>query len=466
MRLYDSRTRAVEIIKPRRSRLLAMYCCGPTVYRDAHVGNLRTFLLGDLVGRVAATEGLSVQAIQNITDVGHMVQDSDIDPTGEDKVLVQARREGRSALDIARHYESGFHRDLDRLGIRPAMAYPRASDSIGLMHELIEVLMAAGHAYVGTTGTVFFDARSFPDYGAISGNRLDSLKPGHRFEHEIDAGKRFHADWALWKSADPARREMVWDSPWGPGFPGWHIECSAMSLHYLDRSVDVHIGGIDLRFPHHENERAQSDAATGVEVVRHWVHGEHLLFEGRKMAKSTGNVLLLDDIVGAGHDPLGLRLAFLEHRYRAQLNLTWATIGAADRTLIRWRAAVAGWAEAPSRPVPAALRAELAERFADDLDTAGVLRLLRQVEKDSAIEPGAKFELFAAADHVLALDLARDVGKGGSPTRLPDGAADLLDRRTAARAAKDWTSADHLREELAKLGVTVVDTPQGQQVVG
>ena len=210
---------------------------------------------------------------------------------------------------------------------------------------------------------------------------MDSLKPGHRFEHEIDAGKRFHADWALWKFADPARREMVWDSPWGPGFPGWRIECSAMSIHYLDRFVDVHVGGIDLRFPHHENERAQSDAATGQQVVRHWVHGEHLLFEGRKMAKSTGNVILLDDIVGVGHDPLALRLAFLEHRYRAQLNLTWATIGAADRTLTRWRTAVAGWAESPSRPVPAALRAEVAERFADDLDTAGALRLLRQVEE-------------------------------------------------------------------------------------
>lgn len=466
MRLYDSRTRAVETIKPRRAGLLAMYCCGPTVYRDAHVGNLRTFLLGDLVARVAATEGLSVQTVQNITDVGHMVQDADIDPTGEDKVLAQARREGRSALDIARHYEAGFHRDLDRLGIRPAMAYPKASDSIGLMHELIEVLMAAGHAYVGTTGTVFFDARSFLDYGAISGNRLDSLKPGHRFEHEIDAGKRFHADWALWKSADPARREMVWDSPWGPGFPGWHIECSAMSIHYLDRFVDVHVGGIDLRFPHHENERAQSEAATGQQVVRHWVHGEHLLFEGRKMAKSTGNVILLDDIVGAGHDPLALRLAFLEHRYRAQLNLTWATIAAADRMLTRWRIAVAEWAESPSRPVPASLRAELAERFADDLDTAGALRLLRGVEKDTAIEPGAKFELFATADHVLGLDLARDVGKGGAETRLPDGAADLLDRRAAARAAKDWASADRLRDELAKLGVTVVDTPKGQQVVG
>ncbi|HKA69017.1 MAG TPA: cysteine--tRNA ligase [Actinomycetes bacterium] len=466
MRLYDSRTRAVETIKPRRAGLLAMYCCGPTVYRDAHVGNLRTFLLGDLIGRVAATERRSVQTVQNITDVGHMVQDADIDPTGEDKVLAQARREGRSALDIARHYESGFRRDLDRLGIRPAMAYPRASDSIGLMHELIDVLMAAGHAYVGATGTVFFDSRSFPDYGAISGNRLDSLKPGHRFEHEIDAGKRFHADWALWKSADPARREMVWDSPWGPGFPGWHIECSAMSLHYLDRSVDVHVGGIDLRFPHHENERAQSDAATGREVVRHWVHGEHLLFEGRKMAKSTGNVILLDDIVGAGHDPLALRLAFLEHRYRAQLNLTWATIGAADRTLARWRAAVAGWAEQPSRPVPAALRGELVERFADDLDTAGALRLLRQAEKDTAIDPGAKFELFAAADQVLGLDLAREVGRAGAVIRLPDGATDLLDRRMAARAAKDWTTADQLRDELAKLGVTVVDTPRGQQVVG
>ena len=466
MRLYDSRTRAVETIRPRRAGLLAMYCCGPTVYRDAHVGNLRTFLLGDLIGRVATSEGLSVRTVQNITDVGHMVQDADIDPTGEDKVLAQARAEGRSALDIARHYEAGFHRDLGRLGIRPAIAYPRASESIDLMHELIEELMAAGHAYVGTTHTVFFDAQSFPDYGAISGNRLDSLKPGHRFEHELDAGKRFHADWALWKAADPARREMVWDSPWGWGFPGWHIECSAMSIRLLERSVDVHVGGIDLRFPHHENERAQSNAATGQEVVQHWVHGEHLLFEGRKMAKSTGNVILLDDIVAAGHDPLALRLAFLEHRYRAQLNLTWATIGGADRTLARWRSAVAGWAESPSRPAPEPLRTEIAERFADDLDTAGALRLLRQAEKGGGIDPGAKFELFAAVDAVLGLDLTRDIGKAGSSASqsLPDGATDLLQRRDAARTAKDWATSDELRDELAKLGIKVIDTVDGQQI--
>ncbi len=465
LRLYDSRTREAEAIRPAHTGVLAMYCCGPTVYRDAHVGNLRTFLLGDLIGRTATAEGTVVRTVQNITDVGHMTRDIEIDPTGDDKILAQARLEGRSAMDIARHYESRFHQDLARLGIRPAQAYPRASESIDLMHEIIEVLLARGHAYVGTTGSVFFDARSFPDYGAISGNRLDSLKPGHRFEHEIDVGKRFHADWALWKAADPARRELVWDSPWGPGFPGWHIECSAMSLHLLDRGVDVHVGGIDLRFPHHENERAQSDATTGHEVVRHWVHGEHLLFEGRKMAKSTGNVILLDDVVAAGHDPLALRLAFLEHRYRAQLNLTWATIGAADRTLARWRASVAGWAESDSRPVPAPLRAEISQRFADDLDTAGALRVLREVEKDAGIDPGAKFELFAAVDEVLGLELAREVGKGRAPVeQLPAEVTELLAQREKARAARDWARSDQLRDQLAGLGVTVVDTPDGQQV--
>ncbi len=257
-------------------------------------------------------------------------------------------------MDVARHYEAAFHSDLSLLGIRPAQAYPRASESIGLMLDLIGRLVERGHAYVGEDGSVFYDAASFPTYGALSGNRLDALRPGHRFEGAVDEAKRFHADWALWKRAGD-RRQLVWDSPWGPGFPGWHIECSAMSVHFLGDVIDVHTGGIDLRFPHHEDERAQSDAAVGHEVVRHWVHGEHLLFEGRKMAKSSGNVVLLRDVVARGLDPLALRLAFLGTRYRTQVDLSWDAIAAADRQLTRWRDRVADWAEEPSRPVPAEL---------------------------------------------------------------------------------------------------------------
>ena len=460
LRLYDTRTRQVEPIEPAHRGGLRIYSCGPTVYRYAHVGNLRSYLLGDLIRRTAERNHLTVASCQNITDVGHLADDSEINPAGEDKIIAQARAEGRSALDLARHYEEAFRADCAALNIRPADAMPRASESIELMIELITRLLADGHAYQTPAGSVYFDARSFPGYGELSGNRLGDLRPGQR-TGEIDPGKRFHADWALWKSA-PAGRELTWAAPWGTGFPGWHTECSAMSLHYLGETIDVHTGGIDLRFPHHEDERAQSDSVTGHEVVRHWVHGEHLLFEGRKMAKSTQNVVLLGDLAERGLDPLALRLAFTEHRYRQQMNLTWSTLEAADATVRRWRQRVAEWANSPSRPMCAEYVARFTGAFDDDLDTPAALRVLRELEKDSEIPPGSKFETFAFADQLLGLDLARDIGRVPATPRLPAGAAELLQARAAARAAADWPAADRLRADLAALGVTVRDTPAGQ----
>ncbi len=462
LRLTDTRTRAVETLVPRSPGLLTVYACGPTVYRYAHVGNLRTFLLTDLVRRTAEMHGLRVKLVQNITDVGHLQDDSAVDATGEDKLLAQARLEDKSPFAIARFYEDAFHRDLALLNVRPADAYPRASEWIGSMISLISRLVDAGHAYVGTDGTVYFDAQSFEGYGAISGNRLEDLRAGHREDAEtLTAGKRFHADWALWKRAGEDR-EMTWDSPWGRGFPGWHIECSAMSLDLVGEHIDLHTGGIDLRFPHHEDERAQSDAAVGHEVVKHWVHGEHLLFEGRKMAKSTGNVVLVSDVVDRGHDPLSLRLAFLSSRYRQQANLSWDALAAADALLTRWRSAVAAWAEQPSEAIASSYRSEVLEAFDDDLDTPRALQVLRRLEKDAAVSDGGKFETFAWADRLLGLDLARLVGQPVMAAALPDGAAELMEARAVARAAKDFAASDRLRDELAALGVAVKDTPDGQ----
>jgi cysteinyl-tRNA synthetase len=438
-----------------------MYTCGPTVYRYAHVGNLRSYLLSDLIRRNGERHGLSVVVCQNITDVGHLADDAEIDPSGEDKILAEARAEGKSALDIARFYEDAFRADSLALNIAPPDFSPRASESIDLMISLIGKLIETGHAYVASSGSVYFDARSFPDYGAISGNRLDSLRPGHRFEGDVDENKRFHADWALWKDA-PAGRELTWDTPWGTGFPGWHTECSAMSLRYLGPVIDIHTGGIDLRFPHHEDERAQSNSVAGRDVVRHWVHGEHVLFEGRKMSKSAGNVVLVADLTARGLDPLAARLAFLEHRYRQQLNLTWPTLDAADATLRRWRERVAGWANEPSRPMCAEYAARVFGSVDDDLDTPSALRALRELERDPEIPEGSKFETFAAADRILGLELVRDIGRVPAPPILPAGAQDRLADRAAARERQDFAESDRLRAELAGLGVTVADTPEGQ----
>ncbi|MET7328724.1 cysteine--tRNA ligase [Nonomuraea sp. NPDC005650] len=447
LRIYDTRARQVEEIDA--GRAVRMYTCGPTVYRHAHVGNLRTYLLSDLIRRVLERRRVRVLACQNITDVGHLTD------SGDDKVLEQARAEGRSVRELARFYEDAFRADTSALNLRPPEHTPRASETVDLMIELIAKLIERGHAYEVPDGSVFFDVQTFPTYGEISGNRLDSLKPAHRID-AVDSRKRFHADWALWK---PSSGDLTWDSPWGPGFPGWHVECSAMSLRFLGSRFEIHVGGIDLRFPHHEDERAQSNSATGHEVVRHWVHGEHLLFDGRKMAKSTGNVVLLSDVVTAGLDPLAVRMAFLEHRYRQQLNLTWDTLRAADRTVRRWRARVAEWSESPSAPMSPDYADRVEAAFSDDLDTPSALRVLRDLERDESVAPGAKFETFLHVDQVLGLDLSTEIGKARV---LPPGAGELLRARERAREARDWEEADRLRDELAEMGVRVADTQDGQ----
>lgn len=446
--LYDTKSRGLVAVHD-TAGLVRMYCCGPTVYRDAHVGNLRTFLLSDLIRRTLHTLGRRVSIIQNITDVGHMSEDFE----GEDKLLAQSKTEHIDPLAVARKYEERFHADLAALNILPADKYPKASECIPLMQELIAKLIDHGNAYVGSDGSVYFDSSSFVGYGELSGNRLDALKPGHRFEYTDEGGKKFHADWALWKAAGH-RTELVWDSPWGLGFPGWHIECSAMSLHFLNGHVDVHVGGIDLRFPHHENERAQSNAIAGEETVGLWVHGEHLLFQGRKMSKSSGNVVLLNDVVERGFDPLALRLVFLENRYRSQMDLTWETIEAAHETLRRWRALVS-----QSRQGIPLADEKFMQALCSDLDTPRAIQNIRAIEKDSLLSIDEKAGRFLFADQVLGLDIARKEEARELSAEL----AAILAERADARAHKDWSESDRLRGLLEDQGLIIKDSPTGQE---
>jgi cysteinyl-tRNA synthetase len=445
MKLYDTQSRQLKEIDVTRKQI-QMYCCGPTVYRDAHVGNLRTFLLSDLIARVVRLNGSHPYLIQNITDVGHMSEDF----INDDKMLAQAKLEKVDPFEIARKYEAKFHQDLADLNIVPAAAYPRASESIDLMLTLIGKLIDADFAYVGSDSSVYFSAQKFASYGAISGNKLDSLKPGHRYEYSEDGAKRFHADWALWKAAGD-RMEMVWESPWGKGFPGWHIECSAMSLELLDGHIDIHVGGIDLRFPHHENERAQSNALINTEAVDLWVHGEHLLFEGKKMSKSSGNVVLLKDVIERGIDPLAIRLCFLENKYRSQMDLTWNSIEAAHETLKRWRLKMSQWGDDNKIKIDPEI--ELA--FNTDLDTPRVIMRLREIEKS---ESENKASIFRYADQVLGLDLDRPL----EAKILTPQMKSLLDERAVARTEKRWADSDRLRVELESLGLEIKDTPEGQ----
>jgi cysteinyl-tRNA synthetase len=445
MKLYDTQSRELKDVDVAQEQI-RMYCCGPTVYRDAHVGNLRTFLLADLIARVVVLNGSTPYLIENITDVGHMSEDF----VNDDKMLSQAKLEKIDPFEIARKYEARFHTDLAALNIEPAAAYPRASESIEMMLELIERLIEAEFAYVGSDSSVYFSAEKFQSYGAISGNKLDSLKPGHRYEYTEDGAKHFHADWALWKAAGD-RTEMVWDSPWGKGFPGWHIECSAMSLELLNGHVDIHVGGIDLRFPHHENERAQSNALINQEAVDLWVHGEHLLFEGKKMSKSSGNVLLLNDVIERGFDPLAIRLCFLENKYRSQMDLTWNSIEAADETLKRWRLKMTQWEPGLEITVDS----EIEAAFNTDLDTSRALIRLREIEKSTLAN---KASLFRYADKVLGLDLDRPIVQRVLTAEMQK----LLDERALARAEKRWSDSDQLRGQLENLGLEIKDTPEGQ----
>jgi len=469
MKLYDTAKREVVEITPIVAGVLKIYACGPTVYRDAHVGNMRTFLLTDLIKRFAQYQGLKVELIQNITDVGHMADDTGLGGIDEgqgdteDRVLAQAKTESVDALSIARKYEDNFHRDLKLLNIQTASKYPRASESIDLMIELIKQLIEKKHAYVGKEGTVFFDAKSFPSYGQISGNKLDELQPGYRFKGVSDPDKKFHADWALWKHAGENRTQLIWDTPWGKGYPGWHIECSAMSLKFLGNKIDIHTGGIDLRFPHHEDERAQSNAAANSEVVNHWIHGEHLLFEGRKMSKSSGNVLLVSDVIAKGLDPLAIRLALLEHRYRSQMDLTWNSISASHKNLNRIREKMQEWSKSNGK-FDENYITQFESALNEDLDTNKVLQLLRALEKDENVSNGDKFQTVLKFDEVLGLDLDSAPETKKEVVITPE-IKELLENRAKARLEKNWKLSDEIRDKLITIGIGIKDSDSGQEII-
>jgi len=456
VRFYDTLTRTVRDFTPHDAGQVTMYTCGPTVYRPVHIGNLRTFIAADLLRRALELEGMAVRKVMNITDVGHMTDDSQ-EQGGVDKMQLAAEDEGLSPAEIAEKYTASFHSDTDAVNILPAAAYPRATEHIAEMVSLTQTLVRRGHAYE-VDGMVYFDVDSFPAYGRLSHNSVDRLAAGHRTE-QVDPKKKRHYDFTLWRAAGP-RRQMRWPSPWGDGYPGWHVECSAMSLRHLGEHVDVHTGGADLIFPHHEDEIAQSEGATGHQVVGAWSHAHHLLSEGRKMAKSAGNFYRLADLVERGADPLAFRYLALQTRYREPTNFTWDALEAAGRGLGRYRRQMAEWFAGPV-PVTSEAAADLDRRFraavADDLNTPRALTVVAELAA-AAIEPGEKYQLLAAWDRFLGLDLDREVTARG---QLPPGAAEKIEARERARAGRDWGQADRIRVELAALGVEVIDTPEG-----
>jgi cysteinyl-tRNA synthetase len=452
VRLYSTLTRRREEFHPLEPGEARIYSCGPTVYRYAHVGNLRTYLFADVLCRVLEYLGHRVTQVMNITDVGHLTDDQF--DRGEDKMLLSARLESRSAEEIAEFYTNAFMEDARKVGIRPAQHYPRATAYVPRMLEIIARLIELGHAYE-VDGTVYYDIASFPEYGKLSRNTTEQLLAGAR--GEPDPRKRNPGDFTLWKAAR-GKRLQVWDSPWGPGFPGWHIECSAMSTALLGERFDIHTGGSDNVFPHHEAEIAQSEGAFGHQVVGYWMHGEHLMLSGARMAKSAGNFFRITEIEEQGFDPLAFRYLALQAKYRTKLNFSVEGLAGADRALRQLRARVAEWrvgADGPSGDFGQRFRAAMA----DDLDLPSAMALVAEVTR-SDLPPGARASLLLDWDRVLGLDLGRGVE---APTELPAGASDLLEQRERARSERDYATSDRLREELAALGVRVTDTRDGQR---
>jgi cysteinyl-tRNA synthetase len=491
IRVHNTLSRTKEKLVPREAGRIAMYVCGPTVYNHIHVGNARTFLTFDVIRRYLAWRGFDVTFVQNVTDV-------------DDKIINRANEEGRTAAEVAETYTYAFRSAMDELGILRPTFQPKATETIPEMIAMVERLLERGHAYV-VEGDVYFSVRSFPGYGKLSGRNIDDLESGARVD--VDERKQDPLDFALWKSAKPG--EPHWPSPWGEGRPGWHLECSVMSEEHLGLPFDIHGGGADLVFPHHENEIAQSEAATGTTFANYWLHGGMLQINAEKMSKSLGNFLLLRDVLAAYPAPV-VRLFMLQTHYRSPLDFSDLRLEEARSALERLENLVRNlrWARqshttATGAPVEAREALEVAvtdtrEKYVaemdDDFNTAGALGAIFELartansflsEHADVLSPAdcealeaveaAVAELLGALGIALAkpadstyppdvVDLARDLaGYGGRDA--DEAVRALLAARSAARAEKHWDAADAVRDGLAMLGFTIEDTPQGARVV-
>ncbi|MBI2886497.1 MAG: cysteine--tRNA ligase [Chloroflexi bacterium] len=451
LRFTNTLTRHKEEFVPREQGMARMYTCGPTVYRYAHIGNMRSYLMADGIRRALEHQGYRVEHVKNITDVGHMRQE--MVERGEDKMISAALAEGKSLQEIAAFYTQAFLQDEAKLGIAPATVFPRATDHVAEMIEITQQLVARGYAYV-VEGNVYFDVAKYPEYGRLSGNRLASLLEGVRVE--VDPQKRNQTDFALWKAAEPGRT-VKWPSPWGEGFPGWHIECTAMSTKYLGPQLDLHTGGVDNIFPHHEDELAQSEGAFGVPFVRYWVHGQHLLADGLKMAKSTGNSYTLSDLEERGFDPLAFRYLCLTAHYSARLNFSFQALRCAQHGLAHLRTLVREWAlaggQASATEVSQAWRERFWAHVEDDLGLPQALSVLWKLAQTD-LPPAAKLSLVMEFDQALGLAL-RQVAEAaqGLPLSIQRLAEERGDPRTGGR----YQVSDALRQEIIAAGYEVRD---------
>ena len=469
IKLYNTASRSVEEIIPHEPGRITMYTCGPTVYHYAHIGNLRTYIMEDVLEKLLVFAGYEVKRAMNITDVGHLTSDAD---TGEDKMLAGARREGKTAMEIARFYTDAFFSDCEKLNIKKPETVVPATSCIDDFIALISVLFEKGCAYMAG-GNVYFDTSKAVDYYRLTGHSADDLMVGVRDDVSEDTNKRNKTDFVLWFTESKfGEQELRWDSPWGYGYPGWHIECSAISLKNLGEYLDIHAGGVDNIFPHHTNEIAQSEAAIGHEWCRYWFHPRHLNDKSGKMSKSKGGILTVSVLEENGYKPLAYRYFCLQSHYMKQLVFSYESLDNAASAYAKLLSRIAGIkaaAENESAPADAAAINEYHEKFIEtvgnDLNTSLGLTLLYEVLK-ADLNAATKLAVIEDFDRVLSLDLTK-----GSPDALPEESGEdlsaleaLLVKRAEAKKNRDWATADAIRDEVKAAGYMIVDTPEGAKL--
>lgn len=462
LRFRNTLSGRVEIFEPLNSTV-RMYSCGPTVYDRVHIGNLRSYVFADVLRRALDAWNYKVKQVINITDVGHLVSDAD---EGEDKVEASARKTGRRAQEITQEVTEWWFEDLDALGIeRKKIEFPRATDYIAEQLALVKTLEQKGYAYKISDG-LYFDTAKSPGYGKLGGINLRGQQAGARVEENRE--KKNSGDFALWKFSKPGeKRQQEWESPWGVGFPGWHIECTAFIFKLLGKQIDIHTGGVDHIPIHHNNELAQAQALTGKQYVKYWMHNEFITIEGKKISKSLGNTVYLRTIADRGFSPRALRYWYMNGHYRTPMNFTWDALAGADAALLRLRRLFLELPPSSFPPDEKFLR-DFYAAIADDLDTPRALARVWDLVRDEEISPAVKRVSLAEADRILALGLAdaRPSVKLRVIERqdLPEEVRQLVAKREVARASRDFAKADGLRNKLSDLGYTIEDTAQGPKI--
>jgi len=452
IRLHNTRTRTTEDFIPIKEGHVGMYHCGPTVYDYAHIGNLRAYIFADVLRRMFEASGYSVTQVMNITDVGHLVSDGD---DGEDKMEKGARREGKTVEEIIALYTNAFHEDLRALNILPAHHEPRATEHIKEQIVMIETLEKKGHTYKTSDG-IYFDASTFPRYADFAHLDLHGLKSGARIGENDE--KKNPYDFALWKFSGSEKRLQEWESPWGKGFPGWHIECSAMSQKYLGDTFDIHTGGIDHIPVHHTNEIAQSECANGVPLANYWLHSGFMTVEGEKMSKSLGNTFNLSTLIESGYHPMALRYLFLTARYDTQINFTWESFGAAMFTLssIATHIRIAR-KQLTVDKINTEVMATALQNLQNNLDTPSIIAQIHTEE--SPATKSALLDLVGIDIDLIYSQMDQVANEAPSEEVVM-----LMRERDSARVKKDWEKSDEIRKMILKMGYAVVDTPKGTTV--